>query len=121
MALDSEEVVTLTGVTTGVEAAMVSFRAAVTLLAVLSESLTVTLKEEMPLAEGVPLMAPLVESANPEDLRCESHGLQIFADPDSAGRLTGTTIDFIQSLEGAGFSFNNPQAKSTCGCGKSFC
>ena len=55
----------MTGVTTGVEAAMVSFRAAVTLLAVLSESLTVTLKEEVPLAEGVPLMAPLVESANP--------------------------------------------------------
>lgn len=63
----------------------------------------------------------LVESADPEDLRCESQGLQIFTDPDSAGRLSGTTIDFIQSLEGAGFSFNNPQAKSTCGCGKSFC
>jgi iron-sulfur cluster assembly accessory protein len=63
----------------------------------------------------------LVESADPGDLQCESQGLQIFTDPDSAGRLTGTTIDFIQSLEDAGFSFNNPQAKSTCGCGKSFC
>jgi iron-sulfur cluster assembly accessory protein len=63
----------------------------------------------------------LVESADPGDLRCESQGLHIFTDPDSAGRLTGTTIDFIQSLEGDGFSFNNPQAKSTCGCGKSFC
>jgi iron-sulfur cluster assembly accessory protein len=63
----------------------------------------------------------LVESAGPQDLRCESQGLQIFTDPDSAGRLTGTTIDFIQSLEGAGFSFNNPHAKSTCGCGKSLC
>ena len=63
----------------------------------------------------------LVESANPGDLRCESQGLHIFTDPDSAGRLTGTTVDFVESLEGAGFSFNNPQAKSTCGCGKSFC
>jgi iron-sulfur cluster assembly protein len=63
----------------------------------------------------------LVESADPNDLRCESQGLSIFTDPDSAERLTGTTIDFIESLEGAGFSFNNPQAKSTCGCGKSFC
>ena len=63
----------------------------------------------------------LVESADPEDLRCESQELPIFIDPDSAARLTGTTIDFIESLEGAGFSFNNPQAKSTCGCGKSFC
>jgi iron-sulfur cluster assembly accessory protein len=63
----------------------------------------------------------LVESADPEDLRCESQGLSIFTDPDSAARLTGTTIDFIESLEGAGFSFSNPKAKSTCGCGKSFC
>jgi len=63
----------------------------------------------------------LVENADPEDLICESQGLQIFTDPDSAGRLAGTTIDFVQNLEGAGFSFNNPQAKSTCGCGKSFC
>ena len=63
----------------------------------------------------------LVESANPGDLRCESQGLHIFTDPDSAGRLTGTTVDFVESLEGAGFSFNNPQAKSSCGCGKSFC
>ena len=63
----------------------------------------------------------LVESAPPGDICCESQGLSIFTDPDSAARLTGITIDFIQSLEGAGFSFNNPQAKSTCGCGKSFC
>ena len=63
----------------------------------------------------------LVESADPGDICCESEGLAIFTDPESAARLTGTTIDFIESLEGAGFSFNNPQAKSTCGCGKSFC
>lgn len=63
----------------------------------------------------------LVASADPGDLRCESQGLAIFTDPHSAARLEGTTIDFISSLEGSGFSFNNPQAKSTCGCGKSFC
>jgi iron-sulfur cluster assembly accessory protein len=61
----------------------------------------------------------LVESVDPGDLCRESPGLQIFTDAESAGRLTGTTIDFIQSLEGAGFSFNNPQAKSSCGSGKS--
>ena len=44
---------------------MVSFRAEVTLLDVLSESLTVTLKEEAPLADGVPLMVPVVERAKP--------------------------------------------------------
>lgn len=63
----------------------------------------------------------LVAQADPEDIRCESQGLAIFTDSESATRLGGTTIDFVQSIEGAGFSFNNPQAKSTCGCGKSFC
>ncbi len=63
----------------------------------------------------------LVQSAEPGDLLCESGGLAIFSDPESADRLAGTTIDYVESLEGAGFSFNNPQAKSTCACGKSFC
>ena len=63
----------------------------------------------------------LVENAEPADLSCESHGLVVFIDPSSAALIVGTTIDFIDSLDGAGFAFNNPQAKSTCGCGKSFC
>jgi iron-sulfur cluster assembly accessory protein len=63
----------------------------------------------------------LVENAEPTDLSCESRGLAVFIDPASVALISGTTIDFIDSLEGAGFAFNNPQAKSTCGCGKSFC
>ena len=63
----------------------------------------------------------LVEQAKPEDFTCESRGVKILIDPASAALISGTTIDFIENLEGAGFSFNNPQAKSTCGCGKSFC
>ena len=63
----------------------------------------------------------LVENAEPSDLFCESHGLAVFIDPSSAPLISGTTIDFIDGLDGAGFAFNNPQAKSTCGCGKSFC
>jgi iron-sulfur cluster assembly accessory protein len=63
----------------------------------------------------------LVENAEPGDLPCESHGLAIFIDPASAALIAGTTIDFVDSLDGTGFAFNNPQAKSTCGCGKSFC
>jgi iron-sulfur cluster assembly protein len=55
------------------------------------------------------------------DLSCESRGLAVFIDPSSVPLISGTMIDFIDSLEGAGFAFNNPQAKSTCGCGKSFC
>lgn len=63
----------------------------------------------------------LVENAEPADLSCESRGLAVFIDSSSVPLISGTTIDFIDSLEGAGFAFNNPQAKSTCGCGKSFC
>jgi len=63
----------------------------------------------------------LVVSAEPGDIPCESRGFAIFVDPDSVELISGTTIDFVDNLEGSGFSFNNPQAKSTCGCGKSFC
>lgn len=70
---------------------------------------------------GYQYQLALVEGADPGDLRCDSRGLAIFTDSESAARLEGTEIDFVTSLEGAGFSFHNPQAKSTCGCGKSFC
>jgi iron-sulfur cluster assembly protein len=63
----------------------------------------------------------LVESAAPGDLCCESRELAIFTDEGSAELLRGTTIDYIENLEGAGFSFSNPQARSTCSCGKSSC
>lgn len=63
----------------------------------------------------------LVEHAEPADLTCDSHGVKIFVDPASAALLSGTTIDFVDSNDGIGFSFDNPQAKSQCGCGKSFC
>jgi iron-sulfur cluster assembly accessory protein len=63
----------------------------------------------------------LVESSEPGDFACEKDGLTIFVDPDSADLLTGTTIDYLDGLEGSGFAFDNPNAKSTCSCGKSFC
>ena len=43
-----------------------------------------------------------------------------FVDPISAMHLEGTTIDYVMGISGAGFKFNNPTAKSTCGCGSSF-
>ncbi len=42
-------------------------------------------------------------------------------EPGSADLLTGTTIDYLDGLDDSGFAFDNPNAKSTCGCGKSFC
>lgn len=70
---------------------------------------------------GMQYQMGLVERAEPDDLAFESLGVQVFIDPSSAPLLSGTTIDFIDGLEGTGFSFDNPQAKSKCGCGNSFC
>ncbi len=52
----------------------------------------------------------------------ESQGLAIVADLKSSvvGNLTGTTIDYQESMMGAGFTFNNPNAKHSCGCGSSY-
>ncbi len=56
-----------------------------------------------------------------DDAVIESDGVTVLIDPESQAHLAGVTIDFVQRLEGAGFVFNNPNAASTCGCGKSFC
>jgi iron-sulfur cluster assembly protein len=52
----------------------------------------------------------------------ESHGLHIVCDLKSyiVGNLTGTLIDFKEDMMESGFSFNNPNAKHTCGCGSSY-
>jgi iron-sulfur cluster assembly accessory protein len=50
----------------------------------------------------------------------EFDGLKVFIDQASLMYLKGTKIDFVESLEGAGFKFENPNVKSTCGCGSSF-
>ena len=47
-------------------------------------------------------------------------GLRVFIDQASLLYLDGAEVDYVETLEGAGFKFNNPQVKSTCGCGSSF-
>jgi iron-sulfur cluster assembly accessory protein len=47
-------------------------------------------------------------------------GLKIYVDPVSYMYLSECEVDYVSSLEMSGFQFNNAQAKSTCGCGKSF-
>jgi iron-sulfur cluster assembly accessory protein len=59
-------------------------------------------------------------SENPTDNVYEFDGLKIFVDQMSEMYLEGVSIDYIETLEGAGFKFNNPNVKSTCGCGSSF-
>ncbi len=52
----------------------------------------------------------------------ESNGLVVVSDFKSymVGNLSGTTIDYQESMMGAGFTFNNPNAKHSCGCGSSY-
>lgn len=49
----------------------------------------------------------------------EVDGFKVFVDQQSMLQLDGTEIDYVESLEGAGFKFNNPNVTGTCGCGES--
>jgi iron-sulfur cluster assembly protein len=55
-----------------------------------------------------------------EDIRVESNGINVYVDPQSTQLLQGSEIDYVDTLMGAGFTVNNPNAVSGCGCGSSF-
>lgn len=50
----------------------------------------------------------------------ESNGVRLYVDPISLRYLGGAQVDFVDNLTGGGFTIQNPNAKSTCGCGSSF-
>ena len=54
------------------------------------------------------------------DRTFEVNGVGVVVDEMSLMYLAGTEIDYVEGLQGAGFKFNNPNVKSTCGCGSSF-
>lgn len=54
------------------------------------------------------------------DLMVENQGVQLLVDPMSYQYLGGASIDYTENLSGAQFVVNNPNAKTTCGCGASF-
>ncbi len=54
------------------------------------------------------------------DKTFEFEGLKVYVDATSLMYLKGVNVDYIETLEGAGFKFDNPNVKSTCGCGSSF-
>ena len=59
-------------------------------------------------------------SPNMLDKTYDSDGFKLIVDQASLLYLEDVEVDFVDSLEGSGFKFNNPQVKSTCGCGSSF-
>jgi iron-sulfur cluster assembly protein len=60
------------------------------------------------------------DKMNAKDRELVSHGVKIIVDPKSFLYLMGIEIDYLDDLNGAGFKFNNPNARRTCGCGESF-
>lgn len=54
------------------------------------------------------------------DNEIEQHGVRVVIDPFSAPYLTGSEIDYVDQLMGAGFAINNPNVQAACGCGSSF-
>jgi iron-sulfur cluster assembly protein len=62
----------------------------------------------------------LEDQPTPEDLTVESKGIKVYVDQQSTQYLTGSEIDYLDTLMGAGFTVNNPNAVSGCGCGSSF-
>ena len=62
----------------------------------------------------------LADSTDSEDSVSETAGVKLVVDPVSLGLVEGSTVDFVESLGGAAFKVENPQAASGCGCGSSF-
>ncbi len=55
-----------------------------------------------------------------DDITNEQGGIKVVVDPESAPYLAGATLDYKDSLQGAGFAINNPNVSKSCGCGNSF-
>ncbi|NVK21890.1 MAG: iron-sulfur cluster insertion protein ErpA [Kangiellaceae bacterium] len=60
------------------------------------------------------------EKQNDVDTVIEQDGIKVLVDPLSFQYLMGSEVDYTEGLQGSRFLINNPQAKSTCGCGSSF-
>lgn len=55
-----------------------------------------------------------------DDTVIEMGDVKVIMDSQSAPLLQGAEVDYVDSVQGSGFSIKNPQAKTTCGCGSSF-
>src|SRR3989344_5928120 len=62
----------------------------------------------------------MVDDKKKGDLEFEEKGVKVFIEMESFDKLKGSYIDYLDTLQGAGFKIKNPNATSTCGCGESF-
>ncbi|PWV58605.1 HesB/IscA family protein [Plasticicumulans acidivorans] len=69
---------------------------------------------------GMQYAMKLETSAADDDTRFDMDGVVVLVDPLSAPLIDGVNIDFVDSIEGSGFKFSNPNAAKSCACGQSF-
>ncbi|MDX2103773.1 MAG: iron-sulfur cluster assembly accessory protein [Alphaproteobacteria bacterium] len=69
---------------------------------------------------GFKYQLALERASQDGDSVVEQSGVKVFVDADSLVVLDGTTVDYVEDITGGGFVFENPNAKQSCGCGKSF-
>ena len=62
----------------------------------------------------------LEDAPTAEDNRLDVNGITVYVDGQSIALLQGSEIDYVDTLMGAGFTVNNPNAVAACGCGSSF-
>ncbi|MDA8194313.1 MAG: iron-sulfur cluster assembly accessory protein [Thermaerobacter sp.] len=61
-----------------------------------------------------------LDQSSEEDHEFDHNGVRVLVDPKSLPFLEGIAIDYVESFMGGGFSIENPNAVSSCGCGSSF-
>ncbi len=71
-------------------------------------------------SSGFPYGMMLEDQPTPEDNILHANGLKVYVDTKSIPLLQGSEIDYVDTLMGAGFTVNNPNAVAACGCGSSF-
>ena len=60
------------------------------------------------------------DEKKPDDNVISAEGFEVVMDTKSADMLKGSTVDYVESIDGEGFAVTNPNAKGGCGCGHSF-
>jgi iron-sulfur cluster assembly accessory protein len=69
---------------------------------------------------GLQYSMKLESAAEPTDTIVEYGDVKVLVDPESFPKIDGIVVDFVDSLEGSGFKFSNPNAVKSCACGSSF-
>jgi iron-sulfur cluster assembly protein len=69
---------------------------------------------------GMGYVLEFSDAVDPDDQVFDIDGVKVIVDPKSLTYLDGTELDFVKEGLNEGFKFNNPNARSECGCGESF-